>query len=106
MNYTSNPKGINPHRFYFQEADENCYSLGYHLDYMKENFLTEMKVYLAIPEVSSDYFYCKHFQVCGERGDCGKSCEAYTPRNGKSGVCKHFAFTYEISTKEYLITII
>ena len=84
-------------RYYFQNTDADCYTLDYHLQYMTENDIKEMDVYLAERETKSDYFYCKHFQEIGERGygECGNFCKAYTPRNGKSGVCKHFGYTYE-----------
>lgn len=81
-------------RYFFQKHDENCYTLDYHLQYMKDNHIKEMDVYLAKRETKSDYFFCKHFQECGQRGECGKNCEAYSPRNGKTGVCKHFVYTY------------
>jgi hypothetical protein len=35
---------------------------------------------------------------------CGKVCDEYEPRNGKSGCCKHMSFCYEPG-REYLLTI-
>jgi hypothetical protein len=92
-------------RYFFQKDDENCYTLDYHLQYMAENHIKEMDVYLAKRETQSDYFFCKHFQGCGERGECGKHCEAYKPRNGKNGICKHFGYTYEQTEKCFTLRI-
>jgi hypothetical protein len=92
-------------RYFFQKDDENCYTLDYHLQYMAENHIKEMDLYLAKREIKSDYFFCKHFQECGERGECGKHCEAYSPRNGKGGVCKHFGYTYEQTERCFTIRI-
>lgn len=92
-------------RYFFQKNDENCYTLDYHLQYMEENYIKEMDVYLAKRETQSNYFYCKHFQECGERGECGKHCEAYSPRNSKSVVCKHFGYTYEQTDQYFTLRV-
>lgn len=86
---------IQKNRYYFQKDAENCYDLAYHYQYMAENNLKEMEVYLAKRETQSPYFFCKHFQQTGQRGECGQHCEAYKPRNGISGVCQHFGYTYQ-----------
>lgn len=84
-------------RFFFRDDDCDCYTLQSQIDYMIENSLTEMDLWLAEREVNAPYFYCKHFQECGDKaeGTCGKLCDAYNPRNGKSGVCQHYGYTYE-----------
>lgn len=92
-------------RYFFQKDDVSCYKIEYHLQYMVENHINEMDVWLAKREIQSDYFFCKHFQECGERGQCGKNCEAYIPLNGKSGVCKNFGYTYEQTDKCFTIRI-
>ena len=92
-------------RCFFQKHDENCYTLDYHLQYMVDNHIKEMDVWLAKREVNAPYFFCKHFQESGERGGCGKHCDAYSPRNGKSGVCKHFGYTYEQTDQCFTLRI-
>ena len=92
-------------RYFFQKDDENCYTLDYHLQSMAENYIKEMDVYLAERETQSDYLFCHHFQESGERGECGKHCEAYKPRNGKNGVCKHFGYTYEQTEQCFTLRI-
>jgi len=91
-------------KLYFQKDDEYCYNLEYHLQYMKENNIQEMDVYLAKSEVRSDQFFCKHFLQSGERGECGKECQSYSPRNGVSGICKHFGYTYEKTDKKFTLS--
>lgn len=71
------------------EEDEICFKEEYFIDIMKREGLTQMKLILAERQIGSDYFYCKKNQQCGEKGECGKQCEDYAPRNGKNGCCKH-----------------
>jgi hypothetical protein len=40
---------------------------------------------------NSDYFFCKCFELAGNKGICGKECYMYNPRNGKSGCCIHYS---------------
>jgi len=83
-------------KLYFKDDDENCYGLQYHIDYMKENEIKEMKVFEAKPEHGTGMFFCKEYSEVGEvNGTCGKQCDLYQPRNGKSGICKHYGFVYE-----------
>lgn len=84
-------------RFFFRDDDCDCYTLKSQIDYMIANGLTEMDLWLAERELNAPYFFCKHFQECGDKseGNCGKLCDAYKPRNGKSGVCQHYGYTYE-----------
>jgi hypothetical protein len=84
-------------RFFFRDDDCGCYKLDAHINYMVENGLTEMDLFLAKRETNTPYFFCKHFGEVGEKseGTCGKLCEGYESRNGKSGVCQHYGYTYE-----------
>lgn len=87
------PKRI---RYYFQKYDESCYTLDYHLEYMEEHNLETLDVYEAKVEYGTGYFFCKHFDEVDEVGrSCGKICDAYRPRNGKSGICTHHGNIYE-----------
>ena len=84
-------------RFFFRDDDETCYTLQSQIDYMIDNGITEMDLWLAERETNAPCFFCKHFGECGYKseGGCGKRCDGYKPRNGKSGVCKHYGYTYE-----------
>ncbi len=83
-------------KHYFQNNDENCYTLDYHKEYMKDNDIKEMVVYEAKIERGTGYFYCREFMEIGEVGNsCGKVCDKYAPMNGKSGKCNHFGNVYE-----------
>jgi len=77
-------------KFYFDEVDaEMAYTLDYHLDNAKMDKLSEIELFEAIPNKDPEYFYCKAIQECGIKGDCGKHCDEYEPRNKISGICKH-----------------
>ena len=79
--------------YYFKASDsEVCYTLEYFNDLMRENNLTEMRAYEAIPDRTTGCFWCKVECFCGDnsRDSCGKQCRQYAPRNGKSGCCKHY----------------
>jgi len=84
----------NFHRFINNSEDENCYQLSELVEYMTENDITEMKVWLAEKDsfTNKHYFFCKAVGCFGEKGEgtCGKSCSEYFPRNGKSGICKNY----------------
>lgn len=84
------------------QEDEGCYRLSFHIETLKEEELPEMKLYEAVKDNSTGYFFCKFFDECGEKGECGKQCSEYSPKNGKSGVCKHYGNVYD-SGQEYLL---
>ena len=67
-----------------------------HLNYIDEN---EIEVFEAKKVVGANYFFCKDSFEAGEKGNCGKSCTAYKPRNGKNGICKHNRPVYEHGNK-------
>mgnify|MGYP000968237924 FL=1 len=84
-------------KLYFLTADaELCYKGEYLLE---EAGVDELEVYSANPIKDDSLFYCKEFESCGEKGECGKDCEGYEPRNGKSGCCKHLGQLYEHGDK-------
>jgi hypothetical protein len=82
-------------QYYFEsENSELCYSKKYFQNLMEYEGWTEIEVIKAIPEEVYPYFWCEHYGTYGERGidfSCGISCKHYTPRNGKSGCCKHYS---------------
>lgn len=90
-------------KLYFGGKDEEyCFSKQYWIDRMKEAGETEMKAFLAKAVSSPDYFFCQAVDEMGEKGSCGKLCEDYEPRNGRSGICKHNGRLY-YPYKEVLI---
>ena len=86
-------------KLYSFRNDADCYPIDYFKRYMEDNNLSELEVHEQESIKDSDYFYCKHFQEIGEKGICGKQCQAYQPRNGKSGICKHTGYVYETTGK-------
>ena len=73
-------------KFYFETADsEMCYTLAY----FKAKGLPEMELYEAIRTTDDGAGWCKELERIIEKGDCGRFCESYSPKNGKSGMCLH-----------------
>jgi len=76
-------------KYYFQtENSEMCYTLDYHLDKAKDEGLTEIELFEALPMKDSLFFWCKKFEALCEHGCCDKMCEGYDPCNKKSGKCQ------------------
>ncbi len=84
-------------KLYFQKDDECCYGLDHHKDYMRENDLQELELFEAKRETGTGMFFCKEFGEIGDVSErsCGKQCEKYNARNGKSGRCKYSGYCYE-----------
>lgn len=80
-------------KLYFESEDhEICCTKEYFQQHMKDEGLTEMEVFEAIPDSIPNIFYCKELMFCGDTSEdsCGFQCKDYKPRNGKSGCCKHY----------------
>ncbi len=76
-------------QLYFDTDGEYAYDRQYWLEYMQENNLDEIRLFEAVPEYGTGYFWCGEYFEVGEVGEgCGKACEAYSPRNGKNGRCR------------------
>lgn len=76
-------------KFYFATLDsEIAYPLQYHIETARDNGLDEVELFEAEPYKISGSGFCIAFEAVIEKGDCGKSCPDYSPRNGKFGVCK------------------
>ena len=78
--------------YYFRTDDsERCHPAEYFHSDMIEQGLTEMEVFEAIPEKVQGAIWCNAVDEVALREDypCGKGCEDYEPRNGKSGCCKY-----------------
>ena len=84
-------------KYYFDSMDgEACYPKDYFEEQLGKD-LTEMKLYPAKMIKGELVAWCS---IWGEpfetqRGDCGKDCDKYKPRNGKNGRCKFSKNCYE-----------
>ena len=75
--------------------DEMCYKIDVHLKYMVEHDMQKMDVFKAVRVRSKDWIFCKEYGTISERGECGRVCSGYAPKNGRSGACKHLGGLYE-----------
>lgn len=94
-------------KMYFRNQDsELCHCAEYFQDEMKDAGITEMEVFVAIPDKSLHHFWCKAISdVClTEDYPCGNHCEDYEPCNGKSGKCRHKAHCY-IQGEKFIIKL-
>ena len=91
-------------KYYFYN-DESCYELDYWYGYMEEHELEELELIEAVKVKDNSYFFCKAYGEIGEKGDCGKACPKYKPRNGKSGICTHTGSVYENTGKKITIRL-
>lgn len=96
-------------KYYFAKGfdwdEANCYTLDYWREYLKDNEMDEIALIEATPDKDKDHFYCREFgYICGSTSDddnpCGRHCEGYDPKNGKSGCCRHRTHCYETTDKE------
>jgi hypothetical protein len=80
---------------YFHIHDDRfCFDLTAIYEYMSTHHLTELTGNEAEKETINGQFFCKEFQQIGEieQSLCGaKWCHKYSPRNGKSGCCRHYS---------------
>jgi len=96
-------------KIYFSDIDgDYAHSIDYLIEEMKEQELEVIQVSEAERELATDYFYCKSigevFIKAPEGEPCGKECDDYEPRNGKSGCCKHRGFCY-VPGKEFSLNV-
>ena len=83
-------------KLFFSELDETtCYPLLQIIAEADRQGLATLKLNLAKRLLAADYFYCKHYDQVGEKGQCGKACNFYQPKNGRSGACRHTGHIYE-----------
>jgi hypothetical protein len=77
-------------KYYFLTEDcENCHTIEHFMDMAKEQGLTTLELYEAVPDKIEGFFWCNAEGVLTENAYCGKECIDYLPRNGKSGICRH-----------------
>ena len=86
-------------KFYFRDNDECCYAKEYHLSDAKDEGLKEVELFEAIPEKVSGMFWCRAVSESTEEGYCGKQCDEYSPKNGKSGMCRFKGYFYQKGKK-------
>jgi hypothetical protein len=94
-------------KYYFiNQHDENCTSKEGVIEHMKLLGLSELEVNEAERLYIDCEAWCKVVGLPTEIGECGKQCEDYKPRNGKSGCCLHYSKVfYECSEKKVKIKI-
>ena len=79
-------------KIFFETVDsELCYPLSF----FESKFERPFTVFNAIPEKVNGVFFCKAVLLPSEDGQCGKDCADYSPKNGKSGMCKHKGRLFE-----------
>ena len=78
-----------PKLYFASERDEYCYPLAYHMADTKKDGLEEIELVEADRDSIDSVFYCGEYMGIGEDGDCGFKCDGYSPKNGKSGMCRH-----------------
>lgn len=74
---------------YFRRWAERAYPIEKHIADMKAEGVTEREFFQAVPDRNTGYFYCTKYDELGSVGTCGKTCDNYDPRNGKSGICSY-----------------
>lgn len=79
-----------------------CRPLSFHLEVLLEDVLTHVRLYPAVMEKGTGDFYCDEFDFVGnsrmasaDYHQCGRACDAYAPRNGKSGRCRYSKPVYD-----------
>jgi hypothetical protein len=87
-------------KYYFAEDEpEVCYTLEDHRESMEINDLEELKLFEAKTQKVDGFMWCRAIDDVGETGECGKQCEHYEPKNGKSGMCRNQGKLYEATNK-------
>lgn len=84
---------MKPKSYFATENSELCYSKEYHICEAIDQGLKEIKLYEAVPDIFSGYAFCREILYLIDIGEhtCGKICGYYSPRNGKSGCCRHYS---------------
>jgi hypothetical protein len=80
---------------YFTDLDaEYPIDLDWYKARMRELGRTSITVYKGQRYRDEHQIWCKEYQAASERGECGKQCGSYAPRNGRSGACRHLGHFY------------
>jgi hypothetical protein len=92
-------------KYYFNSFNILALSKKDTISQMVKNGVTEMIIYEAEKSKGeNDLFWCRQYFGCGEKGNCGKLCKHYEPRNKKSGCCKHYGNLYE-EGRPYILNV-
>lgn len=75
-------------KFYFETPESE---IAYTIDYFDEMLVRPFTIFEAVQIKVDGFFFCKAALECGQSGTCGKMCDDYAPRNGRSGICRHKA---------------
>lgn len=95
-------------KLYFPDfPPEFCWPLDEIKDAMRFHERDTAVLTEAKRDVGGATFCCKKHGVCFERNDfiCGSTCKEYSPRNGKSGICKHWGHTFSPTDKTITVKI-
>ena len=85
--------------FFIKKSDEYTTDFEGVMDHLHSIDEKEIEVFEAKRIINANCFFCNYFLEVGEKGNCGKSCESYKPRNGKKGICIHNRSVYERGNK-------
>ena len=91
-------------KHYFLNKDEEyCFTKEHYVRRMNEVGLTYIAVYEAKKVRDKELIFCKAVGEPAEK-NCGRQCEFYSPRNGKSGICKHDGMLFECTDNRLIIS--
>jgi hypothetical protein len=92
----------------YMDSDDDeyyCGPLSWVRSEMKQQGLTEAVLTEAEIIRGGEFVFCSDvFEWC-EKENCGKWCEQYKPRNGKSGYCSHARAGYEPTEKTKILKL-
>lgn len=85
---------------YFKSEDDNfCHDKAHFIEEMKSEKLEQIEVFEAVKANDHEHIWCSYIGEAGDKDNCGKQCDAYKPRNGKSGCCTHLGTLYNYGEK-------
>ena len=85
--------------YFYGKYSDRPYTKDIIINTMRDQGITSREVYKAVRSHGSGMFYCKEYQTAGDIGDCNSLCNYYSPRNKKSGICKHHGCMYDHGEK-------
>lgn len=86
---------------FIQNKKHSIGNFGFEANYIP----AEIELYEAVPGKESGFFWCRDVGLPGEDGDCGKLCDGYAPKNGKTGMCRHRSNKFYLIGKKVVIKI-
>ena len=85
--------------YFYGKYSDRPYTKDIIINTMRDQGITSREVYKAVRSHGSGMFYCQLADTAGEKGSCNRSCDYYSPRNKKSGICKHHECMYDHGEK-------